>query len=528
MPSGLPAICRTLASAVRHTTDVPPFAFTMGDSVIKRRSLLVGGAVAATGAASAAGAGALLLSASPSSAAPAQPAAPPAGIDPGSIAKYAVKMPLLPTLRPHAASFTADYYRMTMREAYKEVIPGFRTKVDTFNGSFPGPVIQAWTGRRVVVEQTNRLTVPTSVHLHGGHVPSSSDGGPMDLIAPGGGRKTYTYPNQQTHANLWFHDHAHHLESETVFRGLTGTYLLHDAIEARLGLPSGRYDVPLSLRDARFDDRGQLVYEMGDFANRTVILANGKAWPYFEVAARKYRFRIYNTANLRTFQLALGDNAPFQLIGTDGGLLAAPYTTQSVGLSVGERADIVVDFSRYPVGTELELKNISPGPPGTPVDVTKVLQFRVTRRERDTSVVPSRLRTLPSLPRPTVDRSFTLLMDEESPEPTYAYINGKEYDPDRIDTTVPYGNTEIWTVTNANKNAPHNFHMHLVQFRVLERDGAPVTEGPETGLKDTVPLRAGETVKLQCTFTGYRGVYLYHCHLFDHASMGMMAQMQIV
>ncbi|UWE10435.1 multicopper oxidase family protein [Actinacidiphila bryophytorum] len=500
--------------------------------MIKRRSLLLGGAVAATGAASATGAGVLLLSASPSSAAAPAPttsgATTATGIDPGSIAKYVLEMPVLPHQRPHRVSFTTDYYRLTMAETYKEVIPGFRTKVNTYNGNFPGPVIDAWSGRRVVIEQTNKLDVPTSVHLHGAHVPSSSDGGPMDLIAPGGGTKTYTYPNEQTHANLWFHDHAHHIESETVYRGLTGTYILRDQVEARLGLPSGKYDIPISVRDARFDADGQLHFEMDDFFNRTVVLANGKAWPYFEVAARKYRFRIYNTANLRSFQFALGDGSPFTLIGTDGGLLAEPYVTTSVLLSPGERADIVVDFSRYPVGTELELKNVITQAPGTPPDVNQVLQFRVTRTERDHSVVPAKLRTLPALQPATVERSFSLLMDESSQEPAWAYINGKEYDPERIDTTINYGTTEIWTVTNDNKIAPHNFHIHLVMFRVLERGGVPVTEGAETGLKDTVFLRAGETVKLQATFTGYRGVYLYHCHLFDHASMGMMAQMQVV
>ncbi|WP_329177458.1 multicopper oxidase family protein [Streptomyces sp. NBC_01477] len=490
--------------------------------MIKRRSLLLGGAVAATSAASATGAGVLLLSA------PASSATATAGIDPADIAKYTLKMPVPPTLRPHAASTTTDYYRMTMKEAYKEVIPGFQTKVNTFNGSFPGPVINAWSGRQAVVTQTNNLTVPTSVHLHGAHVPSSSDGGPMDLIATGGGTKTYTYPNQQAHANLWFHDHAHHQESETVYRGLTGTYLIRDNAETRLGLPSGNHDIPISIRDARFDDAGQLLFEMDDFFNRTVILANGKAWPYFEVAARKYRFRFYNTANLRSFQLALADSSTFSLIGTDGGLLAAPFVTQSVSISPGERADVVIDFSRYPVGTELELKNIIAQAPGTPADVTQVLQFRVTRTERDTSVVPAKLRTLPALPTPTVQRSFSLLMDESQAEPAYAYINGKEYDPQRIDTTVTYGTTEVWTVTNSNQRVPHNFHVHLVQFRVLERNGVAVTSGPESGLKDTVPLGPGETVKLQATFGGYRGVYLYHCHLFDHASMGMMAQMQVV
>lgn len=203
----------------------------------------------------------------------------------------------------------------------------------TFNGNFPGPVIKATSGRRVLVRQTNRLGVSTSIHLHGAHVPESSDGSPMDLIAPGGDSKIYTYPNAQPHANLWFHDHAHHQESETVYRGLTGFYLLTDDVEKNLNLPSGAYDVPIALRDARFDDSGQLVYSMGDFMKRQVLLANGKAWPYFEVAARKYRFRLFNTANLRFYTLQLSDGSSFQQIGSDGGLLEKPLDVTSVSLS---------------------------------------------------------------------------------------------------------------------------------------------------------------------------------------------------
>jgi FtsP/CotA-like multicopper oxidase with cupredoxin domain len=512
--------------------------------MITRRSLLWAGAAATTGAIGAAG---LIVPAVSDAAQAAPQDTTPLGaltnevtsnagtsnpvtsndIDPAGIPKFAVRMPLAPVLTPVVSGAT-DYYDITMKEVAKEIVPGLRTMVRTFNGSFPGPVIKARSGRRVVVRQTNRLTVPTSVHLHGAHVPSDSDGGPMDLIAAGGGTKTYTYPNQQPHANLWFHDHAHMQESETVFRGLTATYLLTDDTEQRLGLPSGAYDIPIAVRDARFDDTGAFVYAMDDFPNRNVLLANGKPWPYLEVAARKYRFRIYNTANIRFFDLGLSDGTPITQIGSDGGLLAAPFVTPSVPLSPGERADIVVDFSRYPVGTELVLTNAPTAPPGGPPDVQQVLQFRVTRTASDSSTVPAVLRTLPALPPATVSRSFDLHMDETVNPATEAYINGAMYDDTRIDTTIPYGSTEIWTVTNSNQLAGHNFHIHLVQFRVLERNGVPVTAGGESGLKDTVPLLPGETVKLQATFTGYRGTYLYHCHIFDHAAMGMMATMKIV
>lgn len=105
-------------------------------------------------------------------------------------------------------------------------------------------------------------------------------------------------------------------------------------------------------------------------------------------------------------------------------------------------------------------------------------------------------------------------------------IDGKVYDPARVDASVAFGTSEIWTVVNANKDVPHNFHLHLVQFRVLARNGA--APGPaESGLKDTVRLLPGESVRLQALFDSYRGRYPYHCHLLDHSAMGMMAQLEI-
>ncbi|MCX5367404.1 multicopper oxidase domain-containing protein [Streptomyces sp. NBC_00124] len=484
--------------------------------MIHRRTILMTGA-ALTGALGSAG---LLV---PAMAEPTQ-----AGeLDPTTVPQFEQAMPVPQVLEPVCELGLTSYYDIAMREADAEILPGRKTRVYTFNGSFPGPVVKAASGHRVVVRQTNRLGVSTSIHLHGAHVPQSSDGSPMDLIAPNGGSKVYTYPNSQPHANLWFHDHAHHLESETVYRGLTGFYLLTDDVERNLNLPSGAYDVPIALRDARFDDSGQLVYSMGDFMKRHVLMANGKAWPYFEVAARKYRFRLFNTANLRFYTLQLSDGSTFQQIGSDGGLLEKPLDVTSVSLSPGERADIVIDFSRYAAGTRLILANTGGLLPGEPVDqLGRVLQFRVTGPVQDRSTVPSTLRTLPALGSATVSRDFVLSMDETGATMD-AFINGKSFDMDRVDTEIEYGATEIWTVRNANLYTPHNFHMHLVQFRVLERNGKPVTSGPESGLKDTVPLQPGETVKLQATFTGYEGTYVYHCHMFDHASMGMMANFRV-
>ncbi|MEV4683636.1 multicopper oxidase family protein [Streptomyces kurssanovii] len=447
-----------------------------------------------------------------------------AGTRTASAPLFATALPVPPVLTPLSTAGGKDTYALTLRRARTEILPGISTEVLTYNGHFPGPTIKARSGRPVVVHHRNALENPASVHLHGASVPPGDDGAPMDTFAPGATR-TYTYPNRQPHAPLWYHDHAHHHESEHVYRGLSGSYLLTDDTEQALPLPAGSYDIPIALRDARLDERGRLVYEMDDALGRTTLLANGKPYPYLQVAARKYRFRLLNSSNLRFFHLRLADGGPITQIGSDGGLLPAPATLDSLWLSPAERADIVIDFSRYPVGTRLVLENTLG--PGSPEQVGQVLRFDIVRTASDPSRVPAVLRTLPPLPTATAERSFELRMSDETGAPTaQGLINGQVFDHDRVDTRIRHGASEIWTVTNPNTLVPHNFHLHLVQFRVLARNGqAP--DASESGLKDTVRLLPGETVRLHATFDTYRGTYVYHCHLLDHSAMGMMAQMRI-
>ncbi|MFI7386515.1 multicopper oxidase family protein [Streptomyces sp. NPDC049813] len=453
-----------------------------------------------------------------------EPATAQALVSTATAAKFTTPMPIPPVLSPYSTAGGIDKYRITTKAAQAEIVPGLMSDVLTYGGHFPGPVIKARSNRPVHVTHINKSSMATSAHLHGASVTQANDGSPMDPVEPGTSR-TYKYPNKQSHASLWFHDHVHHMESEHVYRGLSGHYLLTDDVEQALPLPKGAYDIPISLRDADIDATGQLIYTMLDFPHRTTLLANGRAYPYVQVAARKYRFRLLNSSNLRFLTLRLADGGEIVQIGSDGGLLPKPFPTDTVSLSPAERADIVIDFSRYPVGTQLVLENTLLN--GGPADgLGQVLRFDVVRTASDPSSVPATLRTLPPLPQPTAERTVVLELEETGLPDAKGTINGKVYDPDRIDTLIRHGASEVWTVTNPNRFSPHNLHLHLVQFRVLERDGQPPSPA-ESGLKDTVAVLPGETVKIQATFDTYKGVYLYHCHLLDHSAMGMMAQYKV-
>ena len=100
---------------------------------------------------------------------------------------------------------------------------------------------------------------------------------------------------------------------------------------------------------------------------------------------------------------------------------------------------------------------------------------------------------------------------------------------DRIDEVVRLGDIEIWAVRNRG-GQPHPFHVHLVQFQVLDRDGDPVT-GAESGWKDTVLVHPGELVRIIMRFERYADPetpYMYHCHIMEHEDNGMMGQFLVV
>ena len=471
------------------------------------------------------GAGAALLSACGAVPdAPGTPAAPPdghaghtgpEGVAPagGTVAAFTVPMPVPPVLAPSSSDATTDYYSLAARAGTEQLKPGVNTAILGFNGSYVGPTIRARKNRRVVLTYTNQLGAVTAVHLHGGHSVPSSDGFPTDTVAPGGSR-VYEYANTQRAAPLWYHDHAHHLESEHVYRGLHGFYLIDDPADDSLQLPSGAYDIPIMLTDARFAADGSLVFTQNDMLGRTSLLANGRVTPFFPVARRKYRFRVLNASNLRHFTLQLGGLVQMSVVGTDGGLLANPVQTPVLVLSPGERLDVVINFAPYAIGTQLVLRDVTGG---------SVLRFDVTSTASDNSQVPGTLRALPPLGSPTVSRTINL----SSSGSTFT-INGRTFDPNRVDASIRAGATELWTIVNNDPGGHgHNFHLHLVQFRVLDRNGrAP--EPWEVGLKDTVMVGNRETVRVQVTFGTQLGRSVYHCHLIDHSALGMMARMDIV
>jgi FtsP/CotA-like multicopper oxidase with cupredoxin domain len=447
------------------------------------------------------------------------------------------------------------------------------------------------------------------------------------------GTAVFQYPNDQRETTLWYHDHSLGMTRLNVYAGPAGFWLIRgdeeDALDLpepapKLGDPPGMkyFEIPIVIQDRSFNKDGSLFYPDNraffeglqpkelkiDFipdsdvapiwnpeAFFNTIVVNGRTWPNQDVEPRKYRFRLLNGCNSRFLILKLVSDPlaerpamptlSFNQIGAEGGLLPAPIELYQLLIAPAERADVIVDFSGLPVGTEIFLINEGPdepfggGVPGTDFDPAdpgtsgQVMKFTVVPlTEPDNSKIPKKFTKIDPL-IPTNTRKVSLNEEEsqevciqEKANGTFMQIKnvkpGPHFEEDceeaggevfgptaaLLGTVDDYSNgvpllwandvtenpelysTEAWEIYNFTEDA-HPIHLHLVQFQVMNREifdsevGEPGTVYPpqpwETGFKDTVIAFPGEITRIKAHFD-ISGLYVWHCHIVEHEDNEMM------
>lgn len=449
-----------------------------------------------------------------------------------------------PELAPVYRDATTDYYSVEMRSAAVEIIPGMRTEMWTYNGTAPGPTVRVAKGRQVVMRQINNLPARhptlgyptrTSVHLHGNASKPQYDGYADDTSGPGQ-YKDYRYGNDQPARTIWYHDHGVHYTSQNTYMGLAGLYLTSDPLAAKLPIPRGRYDVPLMVRDAIFTAKGQLGWDDDDHSGLygDVILVNGRPWPVMRVERRKYRFRVLNSSISRGYRWALSTGAPFTVIAGDGGLLPAPQQVTSMRHAPAERYEIVIDFAAYKIGQRVVLRNLGVENSRDYDNTNKIMAFDVVSNATSTAnnAIPDVLDPTSAVmaltPKPGMKkRSFRFARTDDE-----WTINGRTWH-DVIESGYTFtlanpglGDTEIWEFVNKSGGWNHPVHIHLVDFKILDRNGRPPHPW-ERGPKDTVYVGEDETVRLIMKFGPHQGKYMIHCHNMVHEDHDMMAQFEV-
>jgi len=385
------------------------------------------------------------------------------------------------------------------------------------------------------------------------------DGYALDSILPGKS-KEYKYFNDHA-ATYWYHDHQYMMTAHHNYMGLAGMYIVQDEVEDRLPLPKGDYDVPLLIADRTFNPKD---YSLCFNPDSDTILVNGAPWPRMEVANRKYRFRILNGSISTAYQLALEPGKQFTkqftVIGTDAGLMSKPVEVFSLRIGPAERYEVIIDFSKYSIGTKVELQNLLGLTDAGVPDPTfsKIMRFDVVREEKDNTVTPNTLRNdiqllapaaasvssaalRPSAASTSSSTKITFrdfLLDQDSNQKWV--INGKGFDPKFFAAEPNLGDTEIWQFRNTSFTDYHLVHLHLVKFTILERRGVSkdvLPDADKNGVlpyehnpKDTVFLDKRQqngpetSVKLLVKFEKHTGKYMFHCHVLDHEDCDMMSQ----
>ncbi len=468
-------------------------------------------------------------------------------------------------------------------------------------GSF-GMAVVAQSGTSLDVSYTNRLPltypdwipvdtnltplgnqVRAMTHLHGAFVAGDSDGNPE--VTPNGfgfgDTQTVHYTNQlpQMPATLlWFHDHALGATRLNVFAGLAAAYILRDQYDTGLepnpiGIPGGAYEIPLVIQDRQFNPDGTFLYPTSDIEGVTwigeyfgdVMLVNGKVWPFLNVEPRLYRFRILNGCNARILNLDIG-GPNFWQIGAEGGMWDIPVPVKHLVLAPAERADVLVDFSKFP-GARLVMKNHKPhSPVSNPApQLPQVMQIRVgtTVTQPGPTSIPSSLLggRAAIVTGPIAATRYITLNEIDVDEPTwFLNLNGLHFE-DPTTETPKVGTVEDWVYINVTGDT-HPMHTHLVTFQVIGRtpfdveayeeafegpngvtgghDPSPFATGPEEppdpterGFKDTVKANPGYFTKIRAKFDLPTGVmapqsYVHHCHIVEHEDNDMMRPFTVI
>jgi FtsP/CotA-like multicopper oxidase with cupredoxin domain len=449
-------------------------------------------------------------------------------------------------------------------------------------GSFLGPTIRLQKGQKVRIHLHNQLNEDTITHWHGLHVPAEMDGHPMYVISQG---QTFVYEFEVVNRACMaiYHPHPHEATAKQVYHGLAGAIIINDAQEAALGLPSGEFEIPIVIQDRLFDRQNQLIYApnmhsnmFGFYGNR--ILVNGHPELQLEVPSRAYRLRFLNGSTARIYKLAWDDGTPITVLGLEGGLLEEPENKPYVMLAPGERLDVWADFSGRSIGSQLVMRSLpfSGALPGMGMGMGmmghnayglpmgsdySIFTVRITKKVSDSPKLPTTLSKIsrynisdthnPSKPVPiTISEGHMSVLLNGRP---YAYNDIQDRE------RIPFNTIQLMEISHDHggghgmgmmgmgmggmkhggmgggmggmMSMAHPIHLHGQSFQIVSRsidsgresDYATVSQGfINSGLKDTVLVMPGETVRIIKPFQDYKGLFMFHCHNLEHEDMGMM------
>lgn len=395
-------------------------------------------------------------------------------------------------------------------------VQGRNVDLWTYGGRFPGPELRVRRGETLRLNFRNALPEVTNLHFHGMHIPPTGRADNIWIDIPPGESFRYEFEIPASEAGThWYHPHAHGLIAKQMWHGLSGPFVVEGGIDDMPELRAAD-DRTLLLRDIDFTGSRPTKHWPNDWSHGKegrLILCNGAVAPTIQARAGLMRLRLINASNAHYMRVGRADGRPLQLIATDGRTLSKTRTVGDILLTPAQRADVLVEM---PGDRPVELLHLPYDRRAPYVSPKRTLATLRPPREHRTIPVPETLQTFEATDPAHAVRRRSVSM-------AMFLLNGKPYNPARIDQRGRRGDLEIWEIANVG-TMDHPFHMHTWYFQPLTRNGRP---WPFDCWRDTVNLTPGDRVELLVPLTDYVGKTVYHCHIAEHGDKGMMGILDV-
>jgi suppressor of ftsI len=416
--------------------------------------------------------------------------------------------------------------QLTAEEAQLE-LAGTPVTARVYNGAFVGPTIRLNPGEKLELELVDNLSEPTNLHFHGTHVSPSGNSDNVLRSVDAGTTAPYEldFPPDHAPGTYWYHSHEHHISEEQVFGGMSGLIVVEGLTDM---LPEDLRDIQertFALKDFQVTADGQIVHDNIDSNAPTTRTVNGVVNPSLSIAPGETQlWRLANIGADIWYEVSL-EGHPFHVIGEDADPVWQTWSADSLVLPPGKRFDVLVqgrDPGTYIFRT-LDYDQGGDHYPDTTLATLTVTGDAVTPAALPTSLYAQDDPVHGDLSSATVDKERTLVFSEDDDTNSFM-IDGKQFDPNRVDQTVKLGTLEEWTIRNDTEEQ-HPFHIHINDFQVMSINGEPYEAN---GLQDTIRLPIKGEVVIRIPFRDYTGKFVYHCHILNHEDNGMMGLIEVV
>lgn len=438
---------------------------------------------------------------------------------------------------------------MSMRYAYRDV-GGMRLYVRTYEGTSPGPTLRLQPGDVLKLRLANEfppnrdampldISVPhqfnnSNFHFHGAHVsPSGIADNVMRSMVPG---QTYDVeielPKDHTRGTYWYHPHHHGSADVQMASGMAGVIIIEGDFADVPEITAAR-DRVMVLAQVVYDSRG-MIEDFGttlfpETATR-FLTVNGQRRPVILMRPGEVqRWRLLDAAYQDDMLLEL-EGHELHTIAYDGIQLGAVERFRQLLIAPGQRADVLVQAGT-PGTYEFRALPYDQGHPSPTGPLARVVVAGEPMPMKLPSTLPRR--PLESVKDSEITGKRTVVFSATAPENDAAghfqefgfFIDGKKFDPKRIDHRIRLGSVEEWTIVNTHEHDDHVFHIHTNPFEVIAVNGKPLAASQ---WRDTAIVeRKGGSIVFRTRFLDYTGIYMIHCHMMNHEEMGMMQTVEV-